>query len=40
MSDLNKLRLDIDRLDDELLKLLNARAEVSQIGRASCRERV
>ena len=35
MSDLNKLRLEIDRLDDELLKLLNARAEVSkQIGAA------
>ena len=35
MSDLNKLRLEIDRLDDELLKLLNARAEVSkQVGAA------
>ncbi len=35
MSDLNKLRREIDRLDDELLKLLNARAEVSkQIGAA------
>ena len=35
MSDLNKLRLEIDRLDDELLKLLNTRAEVSkQIGAA------
>ena len=35
MSDLNKLRLEIDRLDDELLRLLNARAEVSkQVGAA------
>lgn len=33
MSDLNRLRGEIDRLDDELLKLLNARAQVSrQIG--------
>lgn len=35
MNDLAKLRLEIDRLDDELLKLLNARAAVSkQIGEA------
>ena len=34
-NDLNKLRLDIDRLDDALLKLLNERASVSQkIGAA------
>ena len=30
MSDLPKLRAEIDRLDDELLKLLNARAGVSK----------
>jgi chorismate mutase/prephenate dehydratase len=35
MSDLNQLRLDIDRLDDELVKLLNQRAEISRkVGEA------
>jgi len=35
MSDLNQLRLEIDRLDDELLKLLNQRSEVSRkVGQA------
>jgi chorismate mutase/prephenate dehydratase len=35
MSDLNQLRLDIDRLDDDLLKLLNQRAEISRkVGEA------
>ena len=35
MSDLNQLRLEIDRLDDELLKLLNQRSEVSRkVGEA------
>ena len=38
-NDLNKLRLDIDRLDDALLKLLNERASVSQqIGAAKRQE--
>ena len=38
-NDLNKLRLDIDRLDDALLKLLNERATVSQqIGAAKRQE--
>lgn len=35
MSNLNQLRLEIDRLDDELVKLLNARAEISRkVGEA------
>lgn len=35
MSELPRLRAEIDRLDDELLKLLNARAQVSKsIGEA------